>query len=152
MSIKFVHANIVSKDLRALSKFYQDVFECVSACQPKEMSGDWVDRGTGVQNAKIKCVHLRLPGYDQDGPTLEIFEYDLVEDKQVPIANRLGFGHIAFLVDDVEATRRRILHSGGSDMGQLTEHEIPGTGKLTFVYMKDPEGNIIEIQKRDKMK
>jgi len=32
-------------------------------------------------------------------------------------------------------------------VGQLVDAAIPGVGKITVVYAKDPEGNIIEIQK-----
>ena len=62
-------------------------------------------------------------------------------------ANREGLGHIAFAVDDVEATRANVLANGGSDIGQIVEAEIDGVGRLSFCYVADPEGNIIELQK-----
>jgi predicted enzyme related to lactoylglutathione lyase len=62
------------------------------------------------------------------------------------LANRKGFSHIAFFVEDVAATRERVLKYGGRDIGEITQTEAPGVGKLTFIYMADPEGNILEIQ------
>jgi len=37
--------------------------------------------------------------------------------------------------------------NGGSALGDLTEREIAGAGQLTFRYVADPEGNIIELQR-----
>ena len=42
----------------------------------RDLSGEWLDRATGLKNAHIKGIHLRLPGYGEGGPTLEIFQYD----------------------------------------------------------------------------
>ena len=36
---------------------------------------------------------------------------------------------------------------GGRDVGKLVTLDIAGAGKLTLIYMTDPEGNIIELQK-----
>jgi catechol 2,3-dioxygenase-like lactoylglutathione lyase family enzyme len=105
--------------------------------QPKEMSGGWVDKGTNIKNARVKSLHLKFPGSDKDAPTLEISEYNQSEEKQTSIPNRLGFGHIAFLVDDVEAIRQRVVDCGGKDLGETSKHEFPNVGILTFVYMKD---------------
>lgn len=89
---------------------------------------------------------MRLPGFGENGPTLEIFEYLESEPSLPSAANRKGFGHIAFHVDDVEETARTVIAKGGKTIGELTTREVPGVGVLTFVYMADPEGNIIEIQ------
>jgi predicted kinase len=60
--------------------------------------------------------------------------------------NTPGFTHLAFSVDDVSATAREVCNHGGSAVGGLTMREVPGVGFLTFQYVSDPEGNIIEIQ------
>ena len=31
-------------------------------------------------------------------------------------------------------------------LGKVVEADLPGVGRLTFVYLTDPEGNILEIQ------
>jgi hypothetical protein len=31
-------------------------------------------------------------------------------------------------------------------LSKITKKEVPGVGLLTFVYMADPEGNILELQ------
>jgi hypothetical protein len=50
-------------------------------------------------------------------------------------------------VPDVEGKRQEILRWGGREVGQLVTIDIPGAGRLTLIYMTDPEGNIIELQR-----
>jgi predicted enzyme related to lactoylglutathione lyase len=77
---------------------------------------------------------------------LEIYQYNQLEENLKPVANRKGFGHIAFHVENVEKIREDIMANGGTNLGEISKAEIEGVGTLTFVYMRDPEGNILEIQ------
>ena len=43
--------------------------------------------------------------------------------------------------------RDEVLAAGGKCVGQLVTIEIHGAGTITLIYMTDPEGNIIELQK-----
>ncbi|MEJ2622053.1 MAG: VOC family protein, partial [Candidatus Thiodiazotropha sp.] len=61
-------------------------------------------------------------------------------------ANHIGFTHIAFEVDDVDQTLKLAMKHGGEMLGRVTEKQVDGVGQLKFVYFRDPEGNIIEIQ------
>ena len=102
---------------------------------------------TGVPGAEVRGVHLRLPGYGNEGPTLEIFQYNLPEKRPATAINRPGLAHLAFEVDDVEAARNAVVAAGGRCAGELVTVEIRGAGTITLIYMTDPEGNIIELQK-----
>lgn len=146
MSIRYTHTNIVSRDWKKLAKFYTEVFNCTPVPPERNLSGQWLDKGIGVENAILKGMHLRLPGFGDAGPTLEIYQYENIEDSITPQANSKGLGHLAFHVDDVEEIYKRVLSAGGSELGEITKKEIEGVGLLTFIYMADPEGNIIEIQ------
>lgn len=146
MATRFAHTNLVAQDWKRLAEFYQDVFGCVPVPPQRDLSGDWLDRATGLDNTHITGVHLRLPGHGEHGPTLEIFHYDAMPEHPRVRPNTPGFSHIAFAVDDVAATVRAVLERGGSTIGQLVEREFPGVGLLTFQYVADPEGNIIEVQ------
>ncbi|MDC0358320.1 VOC family protein [Oligoflexia bacterium] len=146
MATKYMHTNIVSENWEQLVQFYQEVFDCVPVPPKREQEGEWLAQGTGLTGASLQGMHLRLPGYGDTGPTLEIYQYGEIEPDAPPTANRKGFGHIAFLVDSVSAIREAVLDHGGTDLGRITETEVPGVGHLTFVYMLDPEGNILEIQ------
>jgi catechol 2,3-dioxygenase-like lactoylglutathione lyase family enzyme len=146
MQVKYTHTNIIANDWEKLAQFYINVFGCEPVYPERDLSGVWLDQVTNLKDVGIRGVHLRLPGY-ADGPTLEIFTYNnQAENDKLPDINKPGFAHIAFLVEDVRLACNKLLHNGGSLLGEIVETNIPGVGILTFAYTRDPEGNIIEIQ------
>jgi glyoxylase I family protein len=146
MKAKYKHTNIVAKDWRNLARFYQDVFGCSLVPPERNLSGDWLSKGTGVSNARFAGAHLRLPGHGESGPTLEIYQYSTNESRPPIAANREGIMHLAFEVEDVVGTTAEVLRHGGSKVGEVVTAEVSGVGLLTFIYVADPEGNIIELQ------
>jgi predicted enzyme related to lactoylglutathione lyase len=147
MGTRFTHTNLIARNWKRLSKFYQEVFECVLVPPERNLSGEWVDRMTGIPGAEISGAHLRLPGCGEEGPTLEIFQYGTMPDHPAGHPNTPGFSHIAFAVDDVERTAQTAFDQGASPVGELVVKDVPGVGILTVHYVRDPEGNIVEIQK-----
>jgi lactoylglutathione lyase len=145
--IKYVHTNIVARDWRILAGFYTRVFGCTLKPPERDLSGDWLDGLTALRNAHVRGVHLLLPGYGRAGPTLEIFEYSGEKDAGPLGINQPGFAHIAFSVPDVQKTLLSVKRNGGSSVGNLVEASIEGVGMINVVYARDPEGNIIELQK-----
>ena len=143
--MKYVHTNIVAKDWKLLADFYIKVFGCKPVLPERDIKGDWLEKGTAVKNASLHGIHLLLPGYDNDGPTLEIFQYNKNEEKPIPVANREGFGHIAFLVADIEYILDKMISHGGTKLGEVVSKKLD-YGTIEFTYAKDPEGNIIELQ------
>ncbi|MGH8218830.1 MAG: VOC family protein [Steroidobacteraceae bacterium] len=146
MNAKYVHTNLVSRDWRALARFYQEVFGCHWLAPERNLIGPALDAGTGIPGAKISGVHLRLPGWGDAGPTLEIFEYTEVGKDSLRAVNRPGFAHIAFAVDSVSRARAEVLEHGGSTVGDVVAMLIPSAGHVTWCYVRDPEGNVIELQ------
>ena len=144
---KYVHTNLIARDWRKLVNFYCDVFGCEPKGPERDLSGTWLEAVNAVPNAHLRGIHLRLPGYGEDGPTLEIFSYDQVIDHGSPASNQCGFAHIAFGVGDVDAALQAVIAAGGSAVGEVATTEIAGVGMLRVVYARDPEGNIVELQK-----
>jgi lactoylglutathione lyase len=143
---RYVHTNLMARDWRRLVKFYCDVFGCVPKPPERDISGDWIDRVANLKNARLRGMHLLLPGFNQGGPTLEIFTYDEMNPGSKPVANEPGYGHLAFAVDDVPAALAAVIAAGGSTVGEITISRVAGVGQLNMVYARDPEGNIIELQ------
>jgi len=145
--IRYVHTNLVTDNWKALAQFYIDVFGCEPVYPERDLSGEWVDDLTGIKGARIRGIHLRLPGYGDGGPTLEIFEYAPEDENKVPRRiNAKGFGHIAFLVDSVQDVLEKLIAHGGKAIGKVIKREYEGIGLLTAVYATDLDGNSIEIQ------
>ena len=148
MATKYVHTNLIVKDWKRLLKFYQEVFDCVPLLPERDLSGEWLDQATGIAGSHIRGIHLRLPGYGDDGPTLELFQYTDMPLHPAVGPNTPGFSHIAFAVDDVAEIAGKVLAHGGSAVGELVVRDVQDVGVLTFQYLADPEGNIIEVQNR----
>ncbi len=144
--MRYVHTNLIAKDWKKLSGFYQRVFHCRPVPPPRDLRGDWLNGLTGLKNAHITGEHLALPGYDGVHPTLEIFSYDELANANTKQIHQPGFAHMAFEVEDVGAILRQVLDEGGGQLGELVQAEYPNNVIATFVYATDPEGNIIELQ------
>lgn len=145
MDIKYVHTNLIAMDWRSLADFYIKVFNCKPQYPERDLAGIWVDKLTNINNARIKGIHLTLPGYEDNGPTLEIFEYEPCNLSETAI-NKHGYGHIAFQVESVEELMESIIHHGGKLLGEIVEKDYGEMGLLKAVYAQDPEGNFIELQ------
>jgi predicted enzyme related to lactoylglutathione lyase len=144
---KYVHTNLIAKDWRRLVQFYSEALGCQPKGPERDLSGGWLDSVNAVPKAHLRGVHLRLPGYGDDGPTREIFSYDQLIKYGLPAANQCGFAHIAFAVDDVDQALQAVVAAGGSAVGNVATTEVNGVGTLRVVYARDPEGNIVELQR-----
>ncbi len=146
MKARFVHVNLIARDWRRLAQFYTTVFGCVPVPPERDFQGKDLDAGTGLKGAHLRGAHYRLPGAGEKGPTLEIFSYDQLEPSSPAAANRLGFGHIAFEVEDVAAARQEVLSAGGEAVGKIVTLTTSTGATVTWCYVTDPEGNMIELQ------
>jgi predicted enzyme related to lactoylglutathione lyase len=146
ISAKYVHTNLIARDWRKLADFYQSLFGCTTMPPERDLSGDKLEAGTGIPGARLQGAHLRLPGYGAKGPTLEIFTYNIFKDQNATAVNNRGFGHIAFSVDDVSKAQKAVLDAGGKKVGEIVTLQIAAGAKVTWCYVTDPEGNILELQ------
>lgn len=144
--IKYSHTNLIATDWRKIANFYIDVFGCVPIGPERQLSGQSVADGTGLFEPEIEGIHLRLPGYGEGGPTLEVFQYRHLRDAPEKFANSRGFTHIAFEVSDLEVVCAKVIAGGGWLLGKLARQLVEGVGVCTFVYVRDPDRNIIEVQ------
>lgn len=143
---RFGHVNVTGPDWRALATFYGEVFGMVQVGPERDVRGDDFDRATGLTDAHMTGAHLRLPGLGDDGPTLEIFQYDALQDGLPPAVDRPGWGHIAFQVPDVAAARDAFLAAGGDLVGDAVTTTTRDGRHVTWCYVADPGGNIVELQ------
>ncbi len=146
LQARYAHTNLIAYDWHTLTDFYQRAFGCVPVPPERDLSGPVMEAGTGLPGVHVRGIHLRLPGYGDTGPTLEIFNYNTLEERPTTAVNRPGFGHIAFAVDDVPAARDAVLAAGGRSVGEVVTTSIATGAKVTWCYVTDPEGNIIELQ------
>jgi hypothetical protein len=116
---RYVHTNLIADDWRSLAWFYESVFGCEVVPRIRDFQAADVEAGTGVPDAALQGVHLRLPGHGPAGPTLEIFTYSRNLPGLARAANRPGFGHLAFAVPLIIDARNDVLAAGGKAVGDI---------------------------------
>ena len=146
MQAKYVHTNLIAVDWQRLAKFYTEVFGCSLVPPERDYRGADLDSATGLKDAHLTGAHLRLPGWGDNGPTIEIYSYDQHQPHPCTSVNRPGFGHIAFEVDDVRKARQEVLANCGGAVGEIVTLTTKVGTKVTWCYMTDPEVNILELQ------
>ena len=149
MGIRYAHTNIVARDWRRLADFYIEVLDCEPVLPERDYRGEMIGKIAGLRpepGAALNGIHLRLPGHGENGPTLEIFQYEPDGAGYEIQSDTKGFSHIAFAVDDVKAVTAKFLDRGGSEVGEYVEMDVDGAGHIKLHYLADPEGNIVELQ------
>ena len=143
---RYVHTNLVASDWQTLAGFYHRVFGCEAVPPERHFSGPTIEAGTGVPHARLDGVHLRMPGHGTSGPTLEIFSYMPSVERVPALVNRPGYGHLAFEVESVVDARQEVLREGGRAVGEIVTLTTTDGREVTWCYVTDPEGNILELQ------
>jgi predicted enzyme related to lactoylglutathione lyase len=144
--VRYAHTNLIARDWPLLASFYERLFGCVPLPPERSYAGAALEAGTGVAGSTLCGVHLRLPGHGDDGPTLEIYSYSVEADGPPPAVNRPGFGHVAFEVASVPEAREEVLAAGGAEVGEVVTLTTAAGRHVTWCYVADPEGNVIELQ------
>jgi len=146
ISAKYSHTNLIARDWRKLADFYINSFGCELVPPERDLKGEALEKGTAVPQAQIKGAHLRLPGYGDQGPTIELFSYNIFGEESKKAVNRPGWSHIAFRVDDVPEAVEIVKSLGGALVGEVVTTPVGTDKSIKWCYMIDPEGNIVELQ------
>ena len=140
---KYGHTNLIAKDWRGLARFYQEHFGCIPVPPEGDFKGKDLER-TGIRRRTTRCAPA-IAGARRGGRRWK-FNYNILKEKPDVAVNRPGFGHIAFVVDDVPSAREAVFAAGGQPVGEVVTLTTATGSKVTWVYVTDPEGNVIELQ------
>ena len=133
------HTGIVVRNLDESVKFYRTLGFVEDNRDIEE--GDFIDTVVGLQNVKLEWVKLKAP----DGYLLELLQYYSHPKNQAiskQESNQLGYSHIAFTVDNIDAVCEKIKKIGGSIVNSPA---LTNDKKVRVVYCHDNEGNLMEI-------
>ena len=145
--MKYCHVCIACKDWQLISKFYQDVFGCIPLDPIRNMKGSWPGKLIAApveEEAEIIGEHIMVPGYGDEGPTLEILTYKPYGKDVTLECYDPGFTHVCFEVptqEEKNAAIEKLLACGGSMISKFDDYHVERA-----VYARDPEGNIVEIR------
>ena len=145
MKIKrFRHIALIVKSMDSMLTFYQDVLGCVKK-RDFVIGSEEFRRGIGIPDATARCVHLTIPNSDVE---IELFEFHESSDSltQPPRINDPGYRHFAIVVEDMDEAVTALKRKGVVFHSNPIRFEQPADIRgFSFVYIRDPEGNIIEI-------
>lgn len=134
------HINIVVSDLQKAKTFFLDLgfTEVISS----RLSGEQFTLVTGLPDIDAEFVGLSLHGSATKIELIQYFAPTGGRDPELSRANQLGFRHIAFAVDDIEAEVARLKAKGVEFRSSIQVWEK--TGKK-LVYFHGPDGILLEF-------
>ena len=103
----------------------------------------WLGEVVGAPGATCRIAHLTGHGLH-----LELIDYDenRPEENVFGPATRTGAAHIAFHVDDIRTFADAMIAGGATMLGKIALCGSDGmSAGCLAVYMKDPEGIIVEL-------
>ena len=113
MTVKYLHTMVRVTDLAASSQFYCDA---LGLREVKRMSNE---------KGRFTLVYLAAPG-DEDAQIELTYNWD-----PESYSGGRNFGHLAYEVDDIYATCRRLMERG------VTINRPPRDGRMAFVRSPD---------------
>ena len=143
--MRFDQVKILARDVHSLAAFYQDALDCELLMPVSDFDDEQLGRAVGAPGKRIRLGFLRLPGRGE-GPILELYEFPDSDEPEWPF--QPGQGHLAFEVDDVGRSATRVVQEGGSYVGEISTWRAPSGNLSTFVFMRDPEGNVVDLWTR----
>lgn len=134
------HINIVVRDLETARAFF-DLFG-FKVRDEAALSGEWISRVVGLESVEARYLQLES---DRSPTMIELITYDhppspLSTDAYR--ANEIGYRHIAFEVEDIEAEVTRLKCAGMVFLSPI--HTYERTGKR-IIYGRGPEGILVEL-------
>jgi catechol 2,3-dioxygenase-like lactoylglutathione lyase family enzyme len=147
-TVQIDHVNIVVSDLAAMTSFYRDVLG-LKVTKEATISGEWIGRTVGLGEVHADVVYLDFPA----GPRIELIRYNrpsMPRPADVDKPNSPGLRHMAFRVDDIDATATRLRAAGVrffSDVQTVPDAQVTYAGgvRKRLIYFQDPEGNLLEL-------
>lgn len=125
---RLIHTMIRVRDLEPSLQFYRDAF--------------------GLEVAhRLDFPEFSL-AYLRNGESEAELELTWNRDHIEPYTHGDGYGHVAFSVDDVAATRRRLNELGLAPKDVREFHDDQGGLIARYFFVEDPDGYKIEVLER----
>ncbi len=139
------HVNLVVADLERAARFYEEVFGWKRGFSAT-LQGEWIERVSGLPGVSARCLFLNAP---EGGARIELICYDSPTGEKSELnstANTFGVRHIAFEVENIEATLQKVRGLGLETVGDVVEvpFRVGNLGAKRLVYFHDFDGVLVE--------
>jgi catechol 2,3-dioxygenase-like lactoylglutathione lyase family enzyme len=140
----FDHVTVCVSDLDAAKRFFGLFGFAVD--KSVVIAGEPFARYMGLAEIEADHVTLVVPGLS---PRFEVqlLRYrrpEAVPDPEIARLDKLGFNHVCFAVDDIDATVARLRANGVEVRG-----ELKGFHNRQLVFLTGPEGITVELAQWD---
>ena len=142
--IGLTHLGICVSDPERSRRFYQDVLGFVPVSR-LAIEGWPTTRLMELDEVDLRCLFL-----ERDGVRIELMHHEVpgpVGDGEAMPWNRRGLTHLAFRVDDLDATLEAAVAAGGRIL-EATRIENPDFGARVCCAL-DPDGVRLELIERE---
>ena len=132
------HTGFVVRNLDKAVEFYRQVLG-LKVVRATDREGAPISQVVGYENTHLKGALLSLG----DGHALELLQYisPIGSERPTEERNTLGASHLAFNVEDIDATFQELIGQGAQKLNPPVEL-VPGRRTC---YLQDPDGNWIEL-------
>jgi catechol 2,3-dioxygenase-like lactoylglutathione lyase family enzyme len=138
------HINIVVNDLEAARDFFVTHFEFVAGASTP-LQGEWVDKLNHLPHVRAIYIPLTQAGSTTRIELLKFLEPSSGHADDLGRPNELGYRHIGFQVDDIDAMVAKLKAAG---VPFLSPVQCVATMKLKTVYFLGPEGILMQMIQR----
>ncbi|MBT5373744.1 MAG: glyoxalase [Rhodospirillaceae bacterium] len=136
----FDHVTVVVRDIDKAKAFFMllGLEEVIS----KVIEGEKFDAFMGLKDIKAEHMTLVLPGASprMEVQLLKYHRPEIKPDPDIVRLDRLGFNHVCFAVDDIEAEVARLRAAGVEILNEILDFH---SRKLVFI--RGPEGITLEL-------
>jgi catechol 2,3-dioxygenase-like lactoylglutathione lyase family enzyme len=134
----FDHVTIVVRDVEAAKRFFALLgFKEIKSVV---ISGKVMDDYMGVMDMKADHVTLAIENPHTEVQLLHYHHPQAIADANVTKLNKVGFNHICFKVDDLEAEVARLTAAGVTLRNTVMDFH-----SRKLVFLNGPEGVTIEL-------
>jgi catechol 2,3-dioxygenase-like lactoylglutathione lyase family enzyme len=141
------HVGFVVRDLDASIRFYTDGLGLRLRHQQTQ-DNDYTRCLVGYPDASLRIAQFQLPEGEppESGHILELIEYLTPEGSPADLErNTTGAGHLAFVVDDIDAMTTSLATLGARPLSQPNEITAGINKGGRAVYLHDPDGITLEL-------
>jgi catechol 2,3-dioxygenase-like lactoylglutathione lyase family enzyme len=141
---KWVHTGVTVSDIDKTVEFYSKYFGFTKKMQIV-FNEDFIAAKPSLYR-QAKGVYSKMAMIESpDGVSIELFEFVPQLPAELDIWNKPGYHHICLQVPDLNELYK-VMAADGVKFFFEPDHMGPPTSKSFWVFLQDPDGNMIELQ------